>query len=109
MACANVRSTDAHEALHLLVVREENAVPGGTPKVLQPRHRRMAWLMAGGLRRAEIARLAGYAPTSVSHIARSPAFQALVVEYQRELRHEFVDATVDRLLGPPGVRRGRRS
>ena len=63
----------------------------------------MAWLMAGGLRRSEIAQQLGYAPTSVSHIAKSPAFQALVAEYQRELSERFIKTTVERITGPSVV------
>src|SRR5262245_59752786 len=88
---------------------EEKTMPGGTPKTLTHRHRAMAWLMAGGLRRGEIARRLGYAPTSVSHIAKSPQFQALVAECQRELSDRFIRATVDRMAAARSVRRGRQA
>jgi hypothetical protein len=57
----------------------------------------MAWLVAGGLRRREIAEQLGFAPTSISHIARSPAFKALVAEYQRQMSERFIAAAVDRI------------
>jgi DNA-binding NarL/FixJ family response regulator len=84
-------------------------MPGGTPKTLSPRHRTMAGLVASGLRRGEIAQQLGYAPTSVSHIARSPDFQALVAECQRELSERIIRATLDRLAAQPPSRRGHRS
>lgn len=82
---------------------------GGIPKTLTPRDRTIARLMAGGLRRGEMARQLGYAPTSVSHIAKSAAFRSLVAECRRELSDRFIGAMVDRIARPPSARRGYRS
>jgi DNA-binding NarL/FixJ family response regulator len=73
-------------------------MPGGTPKTLTARHRAMAWLMASGLRRSEIAHRLGYAPTSVSHIAKSHAFRELVAQYQAAMAAHVIEAIAKRLV-----------
>ncbi len=74
-------------------------MPGGVPKKLSHRHEVMAYMVASGMRRGEIARRLGYYPTTVSHIMRSPDFQALVAEFQREIQDAVVASTVEWFVG----------
>jgi hypothetical protein len=59
----------------------------------------MACLVASGMRRGEIALRLGYYPTTVSHIMRSPAFQAKVAEFQREIRVKVQASLVEWIVG----------
>lgn len=78
---------------------ERKGMPGGVPKNLSHRHVMMAYLVASGMRRGEIARRMAYYPTTVSHIMRSPDFQALVAEFQREVQAKMVASVVDWVAG----------
>lgn len=70
-----------------------------TPKVpidasskLRVRHHAIARLLAMGRKNSEIAEALGCSPTTIANLERTPAFQALLLEYMNEMDEAAVSA-----------------
>lgn len=59
---------------------------------IKVRHHTIARMMAAGAKDAEIQRLLGCAPSTLSTLKRSPAFQALLLEYMNMLDSTAIDS-----------------
>lgn len=70
-----------------------------TPQRLNDRHEAAARLFAVGMRRGDVARRLGYHPSTLSHVRRSPDFQAKVARFQDEIREQMSAALVRRIAG----------
>jgi hypothetical protein len=84
---------------------------GATPKsqaslteTVKVRHHAIARLIAAGRRKSEIAQIMDVSPSTLSIIERSPAFQALVLEYMNLLDKATVEShTRMKILGNLGM------
>lgn len=91
-----VRALEPAEA-RLLVAAEDGRrhapkVPLDAADKMRVRHHAIARLLAAGRKPAEIARIMDVTPTSISMLERSPAFQALLLEYMNAMDKEAIDS-----------------
>jgi hypothetical protein len=81
------------------LVQAKAAAPGSTPSTsvanLKTQHHAVARLIATGLELGEVAAACGTTPARVSTLQRSPAFQNLVLGYQRMIEAESIDLGIN--------------
>lgn len=69
----------------------EGQLPAFSLDTLKTQHHAVARLIAAGLETAEVAAACGMTPTRVSTLRSSPAFQNLVIGYQKMVEAESID------------------
>jgi len=82
------------------LVKAKNSAPQGSiPTVsvahLRQQHHAIARLLATGVGDSEVATICGVAPSTVSNLKRSPAFQNIVLGYQKMIDAEATDLGID--------------
>lgn len=103
-----VRSLEPIEA-KVLAAEEDGRrrapkVPLDAADKMRVRHHAIARLMAVGRKPAEIARIMDVSPASIAMLERSPAFQALLLEYMNMADKEAIDSYVRlKVLGNLGI------
>jgi hypothetical protein len=91
----SVRPLEKIEA-QSLIQQEDNRktlpkVPLDAAGVMRTRHHAIARLLAAGRTKAEVGRIVGCAPATLSLLERSPAFQALLLEYMNMLDKSAIE------------------
>lgn len=106
-----VVSVEAMQGVEAAAILEQAEAIAYRPKVdtnavqtMRVRHHAIARLLAMGTKPAEIGRIMDCSATTISNLEKSPAFQALLVEYMNMLDGQSIETvTRMRLLGNLGI------
>lgn len=97
----------ADEEAQVLVLKAAGANVRGAVSLtekIRVRHHSIARLLAAGRTKADISRVVGVSPATLTILERSPAFQALVLEYMNMMDKAAVEAhTRLKILGNLGI------
>lgn len=79
------------DSTDLILLDDERGIKPPELKSIKANHHRLAQLLASGVRPLEASVATGYSLSRISILKADPAFQALMSEYQGEVREEFRD------------------